>query len=217
MDIAVLGTGSVGRTLAARLDELGHSVSLGTRDPAATASREGHAAWADGSPGVLLATFADAAAAGELLVLATGGAVAPDVLAAAREHLAGKIVLDPSNPLDFSQGFPPTLFVKNTDSLAEQLQRAHPEARVVKALNTVTAAVMARPDALPDPGTVFVCGDDPDARATVTDLLRELGHSDVLDLGGLQAARGTEMYLPLWLRLMGALGTAEFNIKVVRR
>ena len=130
--------------------------------------------------------------------------------------LAGTVLLDISNPLDFSAGFPPTLAVKDTDSLAEQLQRAFPDTRVVKSLNTLTAELMVHPDRLPEPTTVFVSGDDADAKRLVTGLLTELGHRDVIDLGGIETARGTEMWLPLWLRLMGALGTAEFNLKVVR-
>jgi predicted dinucleotide-binding enzyme len=208
---AVLGTGSVGRTLAVRLVELGHDVRLGTRDPAATRTRDD---WVE-LPGVGLTTFAEATEDADLVIHAGSGAAALDLLAQAGD-LTGKVLLDISNPLDFSAGFPPTLSVKDTDSLGEQVQRAFPEVFVVKALNTLTADLMARPDRLPEPTTVFVSGDDADAKALVTGLLTELGHRDVLDLGGIETARGVEMWLPLWLRVMGALGTAEFNIKVVR-
>ena len=126
------------------------------------------------------------------------------------------MLVDISNPLDFSAGFPPTLFVKDTDSLGEQLQRAFPEVRVVKTLNTMTADVMVDPASLGAESSVFLSGDDAAAKATVTELLRSFGHTDVIDLGGIETARGTEMYLPIWLRLMGALGTAAFNVKVVR-
>ena len=126
------------------------------------------------------------------------------------------MVVDISNPLDFSAGFPPTLFVKDTDSLGEQLQRAFPEVRVVKTLNTMTADVMVDPASLGAESSVFLSGDDAAAKATVLELLRSFGHTDVIDLGGIETARGTEMYLPIWLRLMGALGTAAFNVKVVR-
>ena len=153
----------------------------------------------------------------ELAFIVTSGLAALDVLdQAGSENLAGKVLVDVSNPLDFSQGFPPTLFVKDTDSLAEQLQRGHPNALVVKALNTMNASVMVRPDSLGEPSSVFVSGDDAEAKATVTGLLESFGHTDVIDLGDLITARGAEMYLPLWLRLMGSLGTASFNIKVVR-
>jgi predicted dinucleotide-binding enzyme len=217
MDIAVLGTGTVGRALAGRLQELGHHVTVGTRDPEATRAKDEYAAWAASRPAVGLATFAEAAAAAELVVNATAGAVTLEVLdQAGQENLAGKVLVDISNPLDFSRGFPPTLFVKDDDSLGEQVQRAHPRARVVKTLNTLNADLMVHPETLGDAGTVFVSGDDADAKATVVRLLEGFGHTDVLDLGDISTARGTEMYLPLWLRAMGALGTAAFNVRVVR-
>ena len=211
MQVAVLGTGPVGRTIATRVAELGHVVRLGTRDPEATRARDG---WTD-LPDVTLVTFAEATADADLVVHAGNGAAALDLLSGAGD-LAGTVLLDVSNPLDFSAGFPPTLAVKDTDSLAEQIQRALPGTRVVKALNTLTAELMVHPDRLPEPTTVFVSGDDADAKQLVAGLLTELGHRDVIDLGGIETARGTEMWLPLWLRLMGALGTAEFNLKVVR-
>lgn len=211
MRCAVLGTGSVGRTLAARLVELGHDVRLGTRDPSTTRSRDD---WTE-LPGVALTTFADATAGADLVIHAGSGTAALDLLAQAGD-LTGKVLLDISNPLDFSAGFPPTLSVKDTDSLGEQVQRAFPDTFVVKSLNTLTAGLMARPDRLPEATTVFVSGDDAGAKRLVTGLLTELGHRDVLDLGGIETARGVEMWMPLWLRVMGAVGTADFNIKVVR-
>lgn len=217
MRIAVLGSGSVGRTVAARLAGLDHDVTIGTRDPQATAGREEYAEWAATAPGVRLATFAGAASQADLLVNASGGTVSLEVLRrAGAADRDGTVLLDISNPLDFSAGFPPTLTVKDTDSLAEQIQREFPGLRVVKALNTLTAELMVHPEALPEPTTVFVCGDDADAKATVTAVLESFGHTDVLDLGGLSSARGAEMFLPLWLRIMGSLGTATFNIRVVR-
>ncbi|GAA3223516.1 NADPH-dependent F420 reductase [Actinocorallia longicatena] len=224
MRIAVLGTGMVGRALADRLDELGHEVAVGTRDVAGTLARTvpdgevSYAAWQREHPSVRTETFAAAAAAAELVVNATGGTITLDALAAAgAANLAGKVLLDISVPLDFSKGFPPTLFVSGDDSLGERVQAAFPEARVVKALNTMNAEVMVRPALLGDDGhTVFVSGDDAEAKAVVTGLLTSFGHTDVLDLGDITTARGTEMLLPLWLRLMGALGTHVFNFKVVR-
>jgi predicted dinucleotide-binding enzyme len=212
MHHAVLGTGMVGRTIAARLVELGHDVRIGTRDPEATRARPD---WVD-VPGAPLVTFAEAADGADLVIHAGSGTTALDLLAQAGD-LAGRIVVDISNPLDFSGGFPPTLLVKDTDSLGEQIQRALPDSFVVKTLNTVTADLMAHPDRLPEPTTVFVSGDDAAAKQRVTALLREMGHQDVIDLGGIETARGVEMWLPLWLRLMGTLGTAQFNLKVVRR
>ncbi len=225
MDIAVLGTGMVGQAIAGRLQELGHTVWVGTRDPAETLARtepDGmgnppFAAWHAEHPGVRVATFAEAASVADLVVNASAGAAALEVLGlAGAANLAGKVVVDISNPLDFSRGFPPTLFVKDTDSLGERIQRAFPEAKVVKSLNTLTASLMVDPASLGESSTVFVSGDDTQAKATVTGLLASFGHDDVIDLGPLETARGTEMLLPLWLRLMGALGTGGFNVKVVR-
>lgn len=225
MNIAVLGTGMVGRAIAGRLHELSHSVVVGTRDPEATLARaepDGmgnppFSAWHADHEGVALASFADAAAGSELVVNASSGAAALDVLGLAGAHnLAGKVLLDIGNPLDFSNGFPPTLFVKDTDSLGEQIQRAFPESKVVKTLNTLTASLMVDPRSLGESSTIFVSGEDAQAKATVVSLLESFGHDDVIDLGGIETARGAEMLLPLWLRLMGALGTAQFNFKVVR-
>jgi predicted dinucleotide-binding enzyme len=225
MNIAVLGTGMVGQAIAARLDDLGHTVVVGTRDPEATSARtepDGmgnppFSAWQAGHPGVGLATFADAAAGAELIVNASSGAASLDVLGlAGADNLAGKVLVDIANPLDFSQGFPPTLSVKDTDSLGEQIQRAFPETKVVKTLNTLTASLMVAPASLGESTSVFVSGDDAQAKATVVALLETFGHDDVIDLGALETARGTEMLLPVWLRLMGALGTGTFNFKIVR-
>ena len=225
MHIAVLGTGMVGQALAGGLTRTGHTVAVGTRDPEATLARtepDGmgnppFAAWHAAHPDVALTTFAEAAAGADLVVLAGNGFAAIDMLTAAgAEHLAGKVVLDISNPLDFSAGFPPSLFVKDTDSLAERIQAAFPDTRVVKSLNTLTAPLMVEPALLGEATTVFVSGDDADAKATVSGLLTGFGHQDVIDLGPLETARGTEMLLPLWLRTMGALGTGMFNFKVVR-
>jgi len=226
MKVAVLGTGMVGQALAGRLTELGHEVTVGTRDVAATLARTEpggsgnppYAVWGQAHLQVRLATFADAAASAELLVNATPGHVSIAALTAAgRGNLAGKVLLDIANPLDFSRGFPPTLFVKDTDSLGEQIQAAFPELKVVKALNTLTASLMVNPGQLAGgQHSVFVAGNDTDAKKTVTVLLESFGHTDVLDVGDITSARGTEMYLPLWLRLMGALNTGVFNIKVVR-
>lgn len=226
MKIAVLGTGSVGRILAARLAELGHDVVVGTREVAATLARTAaagrdeplFAAWLDANPTVALADYAGAAASAELVVNATNGAGTLAALGqAGAENLAGKVLVDVSNPLDFSAGMPPTLFVKDPDSLGEQIQRAFPDARVVKTLNTLTGALQADPAVLAGGDhTVFVSGDDAEAKQAVTSLLESLGHRDVIDLGDITTARGPEMYLPLWLRLWGALGTGQLNIKVVR-
>jgi len=225
MKIAVLGTGMAGRTLAARLFALGHEVTIGTRDPAETmgrteSDRMGNppfSVWAATHPQVRLATFSEAAAYSELVINATNGSETLQALElAGADNLAGKVLIDISNPLDVSRGFPPTLFVKDTDSLGEQVQRAFPEARVVKTLNTLTAHLMVNPTTLESESSVFVSGNDADAKATVTRLLESFGHTDVIDLGDITTARGTEMLIPVWLRLMAALGTPMFNYKIVR-
>ncbi len=213
MRIAVIGTGLAGRTLAQGLKRIGHDVVVGTRDPDETARRE---EWVDFD--IPLRALGLVAADADLVVNATNGLASLAALGAiGTEHLAGKVIVDVANPLDFSQGFPPTLSVKDTDSLAEQIQRAFPGARVVKSLNTVTAAVMVDPASLGDGDTtIFAAGDDAEARQQVIGLLRELGWQDIVELEGLHNARGLEMWLPLWARLMGALGTAEFNMKLIR-
>lgn len=226
MTYAVFGTGMVGQTIAARLLELGHDVVIGTRDPEATLARtepDGmgnppFSTWQEQHEGARLTTFAEAAAAAEVVVNATNGFGAlPALEAAGADNLAGKLVIDVSNPLDFSRGFPPTLFVKDDDSLGEQIQRTYPEARVVKTLNTMNANLMVRPADLGESSSVFVSGNDASAKATVTELLESFGHTDVIDLGDITTARGAEMILPIWVRLMGSLGTSMFNFKVVRQ
>ncbi len=213
MRVAIIGSGIVGRTLAQALQRCGHDVVIGTRDPDDTAARpewQGHL--------IVLRPLETAAADADLVINATSGVASLSALGGVGSgHLAGKVLLDVSNPLDFSQGFPPTLTVKDTDSLAEQIQRAFPDTRVVKALNTVAASVMVDPGAVGEgDSTMFAAGDDAEARQLVIGLLRELGWRDVLELDGLHHARGLEMWLPLWVRLMGALGTVDFNLKIVR-
>ena len=209
MRIAVIGTGSVGQTLAPAFRRLGHDVVVGTRDPGSTRARP---EWAEA--GIPVVTFAEAGAGADMVVNATSDNVSLEALA--EVDLDGTVLLDVSNPLDFSGGFPPTLSVKDTDSVAEQIQRAHPGARVVKALNTVNAAVMVDPAHLAEPTTMFVAGDDPVAREAVRTLLGELGWEDVVEFPSLDGARGMEMWLPMWVRLMSVLGTADFNLRLVR-
>jgi len=208
MRIAVIGTGSVGRTIATALTERGYDVVVGTRSPEATRARDD---WRGGD--LALVPLGEAATDADLVVNATNGNASIEALGQVGPSLDGLVVLDVANPLDFSHGFPPTLSVKDTDSLAEQIQRAFPSARVVKSLNTVNASVMI---AAPADTTMFVAGDDAEARRTVVELLREFGWEDIIEFDSLDAARGMEMWLPLWVRLMGALGTARFNLKIVR-
>jgi 8-hydroxy-5-deazaflavin:NADPH oxidoreductase len=216
MRVAVLGTGIVGRTLASKLAELGHEVTMGSR----SADNEDAAAWAAAAPsGASHGTFADAAQAGEVVFNATAGGASLDALqAAGPENLAGKLLIDVANALDFSAGFPPTLSVMGDDSLGEQIQRAHPDARVVKALNTMNCEVMVDPARVPGEHDVFVCGDDEGAKAQARELLESFGWrpESIVDLGDITAARGAEAYVLFWLRLYGAFGTGDVNIKVVR-
>lgn len=227
MKIAVFGTGMVGKTISAKLAQLGHEVMMGTRDVAHTLARRDadnmdsppFSAWIAQNPGVRLGSYAEAAAHGELLFNATSGMRALDALAqAGAAALGSKVMVDISNPLDFSHGMPPSLSVVNTTSLAEQIQQAYPNVRVVKSLNTVTAALMVNPGLLAGGDhTMFVCGNDEAARAQVREILQNwFGWRDVLDLGDLTAARGLEMYLPLWLRLFGTLQTPMVTVRVVR-
>lgn len=211
MKIAVLGTGMVGQTIGSKLVALGHEVRMGSR----TAGNDKATAWvAQAGRGASEGTFADAAAFGELVFNCTAGVASLQALeAAGASNLAGKVLLDLSNPLDFSQGFPPTLSVCNDDSLGEQIQRAFPQTKVVKTLNTMANPIMVDPSRIPGEHEVFVSGDDAEAKATVSGFLREqFGWSRVTDLGDISTARGTEAWLLLWTRLYGALGHADFNL-----
>lgn len=226
MRFGILGTGVVGKTIASRLAGLGHEVMVGTRDPAETLSRNEPDAygnppfsvWQEEHQEVQLGTFGEAAAHGATIVNATAGAVSLEVLEQAGEaNLNGKILIDVANPLDFSKGMPPTLSVVNTDSLGEEIQRRFPEAKVVKALNTMNAYVMVDPAQLAGADhSAFVSGDDMDTKAQVSKLLRSFGWTDIIDLGDIGTARGTEMLLPIWVRLFGALQKPIFNFKIVR-
>jgi predicted dinucleotide-binding enzyme len=215
MRYSVLGTGEVGRTLGGKLVELGHEVSLGSR----TKDNPGAVAWAgNAGPRASHGTFAEAAAFGEVVVNAVGGRVALDVLrAAGEENLAGKVVVDVSNPMAFEDG-QLRLSPVESDSMGEQIQRAFPHARVVKSLNTVNCHVMVDPALIPGEHQVFVCGEDTDAKERVTAMLGEFGWPPhrVFDLGGIQRARAVEMMLPLWVALFQHFGDAEFNLEVRR-
>ena len=206
----MIGTGSVARLLAQAFAAAGHDVRLGTRDVAATRARP---EFADAPA---LGTFAEVATHGDIVINATKGSASIDALAlAGADALRGKVLLDVANPLDFSAGG--ALFVSNDDSLAERIQRAFPDARVVKSLCTVNSSVMANPAGLAGGDhSMFVCGNDEGAKLAVTELLRSIGWRDILDLGDLSAARGLEMAIPLWLGLMNALGTVSFGYKIVR-
>jgi predicted dinucleotide-binding enzyme len=209
MHLAILGTGAVGPALARAFTAAGHQVTVGTRDPAET---RGRPEWAGSE--LALAAYPDLQA--DVFVNSTNGAGALPALQAVGPALDGKVVIDTSNPLDHSHGFPPSLFVSNTDSLAEQLQTALPRARLVKMFNTMANQVMTNPGGLSQESTIFVAGNDESARQTAAGLAADLGWTDVFDLGDLTAARGLEMWIPLWVRIFGQLGHPMFNIKLVR-
>jgi len=215
VNIGVLGTGVVGTTIGGALAARGHKVMMGSR----TAANEKATAWAaQAGANASHGTFAAAAAHGELVFNCTSGAVSLEALrAAGSDNLRGKILIDVANPLDFSRGMPPSLSHSGNDSLGEQIQRAFPDARVVKALNTINCKVMVEPARVPGTHDVFICGNDAAAKARVTELLRDdFGWTSVVDLGDITRARGTEAYVLMWVAMLVAFGTADFNIRVAR-
>lgn len=228
MDIAVIGTGAVGQAMAKRLTQLGHNVVMGTRDIEESLDRKGKDAWGtpeigswiEKNPTINLLTFKEAAKKGsDLLVFAVNGMAALDSLKIiGNDLLNGKVMIDISNPLDFSQGFPPSLSICNTESLGEKIQNNFPQLKVVKALNSISHSVMANPQLIEGDHVVFLCGNDPDAKEKVTEILKSFGWKaeNIIDLGDITNARGTEMLLPLWLRLMGKYQSPLFNINIVR-
>jgi hypothetical protein len=198
MKFAVMGTGDVGKAIGAGLVSLGHEVKIGSR-----------------SAGPGKSTFAEAAAWAEVVVNATKGEASLAALrAAGPANLAGKILIDVANPLDFSKGMPPTLLVKDDDSLGESIQREFPQAMVVKTLNTMSAALMAKPGLISEEHDVFLSGNDMAAKAFVTGILRAWGWKNIRDIGDITTARGTEMLMPLWIRLLGTFGNAMYNFHV---
>lgn len=217
MNIGILGTGGVGRTIGSKLIEMGHSVMLGSR----TEKHEKANEWslAQGA-NAQVGTFAQAAAFGELLFNCTKGDASIEALEMAGPDISNKILIDVTNPLDFSQGMPPRLIpaLSNDNSLGEEIQRRFPNIKVVKTFNTMWAGLMVNPGLVGDGNHVnFVSGNDAEAKNSVIQLLQEMGwkSTSLIDLGDITAARGTEAYLPLWLRLYGAKKTGAFNIQIV--
>jgi predicted dinucleotide-binding enzyme len=215
MRIGILGTGMVGQTIGSKLIQLGHEVKMGSR----TADNEKATQWVKAN-GVRASqgTFADAAAFGEILFNCTAGMASLDALRmAGPANLKDKILIDIANPLDFSKGMPPTLAICNTDSLGEQIQRAFPDVKVVKTLNTMNCNIMVNPSRVPGEHDVFICGNDAEAKTLVTQILKDwFGWKSVIDLGDITNARGTEMLLPIWIRLWGVFGHANFNFRIVK-
>lgn len=228
MNIAVIGTGAVGQTMAKKFADLGHTVFMGTRNVKESLNRRDTDAW--GTPGIgswikehpeiNLVTFKQAAEKGnDLIVFGISGMAAMDALNTIGEDLLkDRIMIDISNPLDFSNGFPPTLFICNTESLGEKIQNAFPDLKVVKTLNSISHPLMTHPQMIDGDHIVFLCGNDIGAKRKVTDILESFGWKphNVVDLGDITNARGTEMILPLWLRLMGKYQSPLFNINLVK-
>ena len=226
MRIGIVGTGIVGQNLGAKLIDSGHVIMFGTRDVEATLARTEPDAynnpplsqWRKEHPAAKLGSFEAAARHGQIVANATAGAHSLAALnLAGADSLRDKILIDIANPLDFSGGFPPSLSVCNTDSLGERIQACFPATKVVKTLNTMSSFVMVDPTAVPGDHNVFMSGNDAEAKVEVSRLLSEsLGWplASIIDLGDISTARGTEMLLPIWVRLFGATGHPMFNFHV---
>lgn len=216
MKAAVFGTGMVGDAIGSKLIELGHEVMMGSR----TKDNEKALAFVAKHGGKAAAgTFAEAAAFGELIFNCTAGGGSIEALRmAGNQNIDGKIIVDIANPLDFSKGMPPSLSIVNTNSLGEEIQKSFPEAKVVKTLNTMWCGLMVNPGMINGGDhNVFMSGNDASAKEEVKSLLRSFGwhERNILDLGDISSARGTEMFLPLWLRIWGATNNGAFNMKIV--
>lgn len=213
MQIGILGSGVTAQTLGTKLVQIGHEVMLGSREEAKPSSVN----WArDAGQHALYGTFRNAAQFGEVLFNCTLGMASLEALQmAGAENLKDKILIDTSNPIDRSEGVW-KLTVCNTDSLGEQIQRAFPETKVVKTLNTINANIIADPAKLPEMTDIFVSGNDIEAKALVVRYLREwFGWRHVIDLGDITTSRGVEMYVLFWHYLRNTVPSQRFNIKVV--
>lgn len=211
--VGVLGTGEVGRRLAAGFASRGHEVVIGSRDPAKPELAE----WLSGDgAGVVAGTFAEAAAHGELLVLAVLGDAAEAVIAdAGPSNFGGKVVIDAMNPLDFSGGFPAKLSISGEDSLGERVQRALPEAKVVKAFNTIGNQYFVEPSFSEGQPTMLIAGNDEEAKRTVEEVLTDFGWSDVVDIGGIEGARELEAICIAWVKIGGARDAWDHGFKLL--
>jgi hypothetical protein len=211
--VGVLGSGEVGRRLAAGFSSRGHEVMLGSRDPSKTELSE----WRSGEgAGVQLGTFAHTARHGDLLVLAVLGDAAEAAIAEAGPgNFSGKIVIDTMNPLDFSGGFPPKLSVAGEDSLGERVQRALPDAKVVKAFNTIGNPYFVDPSFSEGHPTMLIAGDDAEAKGTVGDALADFGWTDVIDIGGIEGSRELEAICILWVKIGGLRGGWDHGFKLL--
>ena len=218
MKIGIIGTGVVGNTLGTALIAKGHEVKMGSRN----ATNEKAAEWTNANgKNASQGTFEDVAQFGDIIFNCTKGEHSLDALKAAGEqNLAGKILVDVAHPLDFSKGMPPTLTLVNDTSLGETIQNVFPQTKVVKALNTLNCFIMVNPDKIANGDhNLFICGNDADAKQKVKELLHDNFNwktENIIDLGDITNSRGTEQLLPIWIRLWEALGTGDFNFKIVR-
>jgi predicted dinucleotide-binding enzyme len=211
--VGVLGTGEVGRRLAAGFASRGHDVMIGSRDP----DKPELADWCSGEgAGVEARTFAEAAEHGDILVLAVLGDAAEEAIAAAGPaNFGGKVVIDATNPLDFSGGFPPKLSIAGEDSLGERVQRALPDAKVVKAFNIIGNPYFVDPDFREGQPTMLIAGDDENAKRTVGDVLADFGWSDVVDIGGIEGSRELEAICIAWVKIGGTRGAWDHGFKLL--
>jgi 8-hydroxy-5-deazaflavin:NADPH oxidoreductase len=211
--VGVLGSGEVGRRLAAGFGNRGHEVMIGSRDPDQAELRE----WLAGDgAGVTAGTFRQAAEHGELLVLAVLGNAAEQAIAeAGPENFSDKVVIDAMNPLDFSGGFPPKLSISGENSLGERVQRALPDARVVKAFNTIGSTYFVEPRFSEGQPTMLIAGDDGGAKRTVAEVLADFGWSDVLDIGGIEGSRELEAICIAWVKIGGVRGSWDHGFKLL--
>jgi 8-hydroxy-5-deazaflavin:NADPH oxidoreductase len=211
--VGVLGSGEVGRRLAAGFSSHGHEVMIGSRDPGKPELRE----WLSGEgDGIQAGTFAEAAADGELLVLAVLGDAAEDVISdAGPANFSGKVVIDTMNPLDFSRGFPPKLGISGEDSLGERVQRALPEAKVVKAFNTIGNPYFVDPSFSEGRPTMLIAGNDEDAKRTVGDALADFGWDEPVDIGGIEGSRELEAMCIVWVKIGGIRGSWDHGFMLL--
>jgi predicted dinucleotide-binding enzyme len=230
MKIAIIGTGAVGRTIASKLLELNHDVMMGTRNvQEKLESTENDiygnppfSVWYKANSNVRFGSFSEAAAYGELVINVTNGANSVTALIhAGAKNLAGKVLIDISNPLDFSKGMPPSLLpgLNNTNSLAEEIQKTFPDAMVVKTLNTMWFGLMVNPKMIGKGDHInFISGNNEEAKTRVKKLLNQFGWLDenIIDIGDITGARATESMLPIWLKVMAITRNGAFNFKLVR-
>jgi len=211
--VGVLGTGEVGRRLAAGFCSRGHEVMIGSRDPDKPELRE----WLSGpGAGIEAGLFADAARHGEVLVMAVLGNAAADAIAeAGPANFGGKVVIDAMNPLDFSAGFPPKLSITGEDSLGERVQRELPDARVVKAFNTIGNQYFVDPGFSEGQPTMLIAGDDEAAKRTVGDVLADFGWPAAVDIGGIEGSRELEAICIAWVKIGGSRGAWDHGFKLL--